>query len=145
MFYSLSFLALRYLKNSESESISITSDLLRAALLHELSLHSPYQLINTTGNEESFRGVVPDESQVAILSGKVKYEEIIFESQEELSYFTNVKNKGDINTKSDLALVSGDNAKLAISSDGKLSIKITESTLQNLIENECLRKKFREK
>ena len=49
---------------------------------------------------------------------------------------TNVKNKGDINTKSDLALVSGDNAKLAISSDGKLSIKITESTLQNLIENE---------
>ena len=33
---------------------------------------------------------------------------------------TNVKNKGDINTKSDLALVSGDNAKLAISSDGKL-------------------------
>ena len=80
--------------NSRNEQNSITSDLLRAALLHELSLHSPYQLINTTGNEESFRGVVPDESQVAILSGKVKYEEIIFESQEELSYFTNVKNKG---------------------------------------------------
>ena len=49
---------------------------------------------------------------------------------------TNVQNKGEINTKTDLALTSGDNAKLAISADGKLSVKISDSTLQNLVENE---------
>ena len=48
---------------------------------------------------------------------------------------TNVKNSGEINTKSDLALVSGSNAKLAISSNGKLSVNVSQSTLENLIEN----------
>ena len=48
---------------------------------------------------------------------------------------TNVKNSGEINTKSDLALVSGSNAKLAISSNGKLSVNVSNSTLENLVEN----------
>ncbi|MEE3265463.1 MAG: tetratricopeptide repeat protein, partial [SAR324 cluster bacterium] len=72
----------------------LTADLLRAALLHELSLQSPYQLINTTGKEAGFSGALPDESEIAVLHGKVKYAEIIIESKEGLSYFTNVKNKG---------------------------------------------------
>jgi hypothetical protein len=68
--------------------------LLRAALLHELSLQSPYQLINTTGKEAGFSVALPDQSEIAVLHGKVKYAEIIIESEEGLSYFTNVKNKG---------------------------------------------------
>ena len=79
---------------SKNEHGDLTADLLRAALVHEISLHSPYQLINTTGKETGYSGVLPDESKVAVLNGKVKYAEIIIESQEDLSYFTNVKNKG---------------------------------------------------
>ena len=80
--------------NSTNEQGHLTADLLRAALLHELSLQSPYQLINTTGMEAGFSGVLPDQSEIAVLHGKVKYAEIIIESEEGLSYFTNVKNKG---------------------------------------------------
>ncbi|HCV44502.1 MAG TPA: hypothetical protein DF909_00180, partial [Deltaproteobacteria bacterium] len=80
--------------NSKNEQGHLTADVLRAALLHELSLQSPYQLINTTGKEAGFSGALPDESEIAILNGKVKYAEIIIESEERLSYFTNVKNKG---------------------------------------------------
>jgi len=80
--------------NSKNEQGHLTADLLRAALLHELSLQSPFQLINTTGKEAGFSGALPDESEIAVLHGKVKYAEIIIESKEGLSYFTNVKNKG---------------------------------------------------
>jgi tetratricopeptide (TPR) repeat protein len=80
--------------NSTNEQGHLTADLLRAALLHELSLQSPYQLINTTGKEAGFSVALPDQSEIAVLHGKVKYAEIIIESEEGLSYFTNVKNKG---------------------------------------------------
>ena len=80
--------------NSKKEQEHITADLLRAALVHELSLQSPYQLINTTGKKTGFSGILPDETEIAVLHGNIKYEEIIFESQEGLSYFTTVKNKG---------------------------------------------------
>jgi len=80
--------------NSTNEQGHLTADLLRAALLHELSLQSPYQLINTTGKEAGFSGSTSDQSEIAVLHGKVKYAEIIIESEEGLSYFTNVKNKG---------------------------------------------------
>jgi len=72
----------------------LIADLVRAALVHELSLQSPYQLINTTGEETGFSGVLPDPGKVAVLHGKVKYVEQIFESEENLPYFTNIKNKG---------------------------------------------------
>ena len=91
--------------NSKKEQGDLTADLLRAALVHELSLQSPYQLINTTGKKDGFSGVLPDKSEIAILHGKVKYAEIIFESQEGLSYFTNVKNKGATLEQSLLASV----------------------------------------
>ena len=91
--------------NSEKEQGDLTADLLRAALVHELSLQSPYQLINTTGKENGFSGVLPNESEIAILNGKVKYTEITIESQEGLSYFTNVKNKGATLEQSFLANV----------------------------------------
>ena len=68
--------------------------MLRAALVHNLSLHSPYQLINTTGKGNGFSGVLPDSAKVAILHGKAKYFELIIESEEALSFFTNIKNKG---------------------------------------------------
>jgi len=80
--------------NSKNELGHLAADLLRAALVHELSLQSPYQLINTTGKKTGFSGVIPDETEIAVLHAKVKYAEIIIESQEGLSYFTNVKNKG---------------------------------------------------
>ena len=80
--------------NSNKEQASQIADLLRAALVHNLSLHSPYKLINTTGKETGFSGVLPDAAKVAILQGKVKYFERIIESEEALSYFTNIKNRG---------------------------------------------------
>jgi hypothetical protein len=42
-------------------------------------------LINTTGKEAGFSGALPDESEIAILNGKVKYAEIIIESGARLS------------------------------------------------------------
>lgn len=44
--------------NSKNEQGHLTADVLRAALLHELSLQSPYQLINTTGKEAGFSGAL---------------------------------------------------------------------------------------
>ena len=97
----------------------LIADLTRAALVHELSLNSRYQLINTTGKQTGFSGVIPNESEVAILQGKVKYTEIIIESQEGLSYFTNVKNKGATLEQS---LLSGVVAMAAESSGAGFSI-----------------------
>ncbi len=70
------------------------SELVRAALVHDLSLHSPYQLINTTGDETGYSGVLPNAEKVGVISGKIKFSEMIFESSEKLSYFVNIKNKG---------------------------------------------------
>ena len=70
------------------------SDLVRASMVHDLSLHSPYQLINTTGNKTGYSGVLPNAKEVGVLSGKIKFSETIFESSEKLSYFVNIKNKG---------------------------------------------------
>ena len=70
------------------------SELVRAALVHDLSLHSPYQLINTTGDKTGYSGVLPNAAEVGVISGKIKFSEIIFESSEKLSYFANIKNKG---------------------------------------------------
>ena len=70
------------------------SELVRAALVHDLSLHSPYQLINTTGDNAGYSGVLPNAAEVGVISGKIKFSEMIFESSEKLSYFANIKNKG---------------------------------------------------
>ena len=70
------------------------SELVRATLVHYLSLHSPYQLINTTGDKTGYSGVLPNTSEVGVISGKIKFSEMIFESSEKLSYFANIKNKG---------------------------------------------------
>ena len=70
------------------------SEFVRAALVHDLSLHSPYQLINTTGDKTVYSGVLPNAAEVGVISGKIKFSEMIFESSEKLSYFTNIKNKG---------------------------------------------------
>ena len=78
-------------KTGESNHMS---ELVRAALVNDLSLHSPYQLINTTGNKTGYSGVIPNAKEVGILSGKIKFSEIDFESSEKLSYFVNIKNKG---------------------------------------------------
>ena len=47
------------------------SELVRAALVHDLSLHSPYQLINTTGDKTGYSGVLPNSADVAVISGKI--------------------------------------------------------------------------
>jgi len=78
-------------KKGESNHMS---ELVRAALVHNLSLHSPYQLINTTGNKTGYSGVLPNAKEVGVISGKIKFSEMIFESSEKLSYFANIKNKG---------------------------------------------------
>ena len=78
-------------KTGESNHMS---ELVRAALVNDLSLHEPYQLINTTGNKTGYSGVIPNAKEVGILSGKIKFSEIDFESSEKLSYFVNIKNKG---------------------------------------------------
>ena len=79
---------------SNKEQVSQIADLVRAALVHELSLHSPYKLINTTGDKTGYSGALPDAAEVAVLQGKVKYSQVLIESHETLSYFTNIKNKG---------------------------------------------------
>ena len=49
---------------------------------------------------------------------------------------TDVSNYGSITAKSgSAALISGNNAKLSISTDGKIAVKVTESDLANLIQN----------
>ena len=78
-------------KKDDSKNIS---ELVRAALVNDLSVHSSYQLINTTGDETGFSGVIPNAEKVGVISGKIKFSERIFESSEKLSYFANIKNKG---------------------------------------------------
>ena len=73
---------------------NLMSELVRAALVNDLSLHSPYQLINTTGDKTGYSGVLPNAEEVGVISGKIKFSEMIFESSEKLSYFANIKNKG---------------------------------------------------
>ena len=78
-------------KKSESNYMS---ELVKASMVHDLSLHSPYQLINTTGDKIGYSGVLPNAKEVGVISGKIKFSEMIFESSEKLSYFVNIKNKG---------------------------------------------------
>jgi len=79
---------------SKKGELNHMSELVRAALVHDLSIHSPYQLINTTGDKIGYSGVLPNATEVGVISGKIKFSEMIFESSEKLSYFANIKNKG---------------------------------------------------
>ena len=45
---------------STKGELNLMSELVRAALVHDLSLHSPYQLINTTGDKTGYSGVLPN-------------------------------------------------------------------------------------
>ena len=38
--------------------------------------------------------MLPNAKEVGVISGKIKFSEMIFESSEKLSYFVNIKNKG---------------------------------------------------
>ena len=78
---------------SSKGKLNQISELVRAALLHDLSLHSSYRLINTTGDKIGYSGVLPNAAEVGVISGKIKFSETIFESSEKLSYFTNIRNK----------------------------------------------------
>ena len=69
-------------------------DLVKANILHELSLNSPYKLYLQRDNKLGFSGIIPDTEKVAILNARVKFFQEKIESKEELSYFTNIKNKG---------------------------------------------------
>ena len=79
---------------SKKSGSNYMSELVRASMVHDLSLHSPYQLINTTGDKTGYSGVLPNAKEVGVISGKIKFSEMIFESSEKLSYFVNIKNKG---------------------------------------------------
>ena len=70
------------------------SEFVRAALVHDLSLHSSFRLINTTGDKIGYSGVLPNAAEVGVIRGKIKFSEMIFESNEKLSYFANIRNKG---------------------------------------------------
>jgi len=79
---------------SKKKKLTPIVDLIRATLVHELSIHSPYKIFYETDNKTGFSGIIPNTDNVAILSGKIKYFEKRIESKENLSYFTNVKNRG---------------------------------------------------
>ena len=79
---------------STKETSNHISELVRAALVHGLSLHSSYRLINTTGDKVGYSGVLPNDKEVGVIKGKIKFSEMIFESSEKLSYFANIRNKG---------------------------------------------------
>ena len=68
--------------------------MIRSILVHELSIHSPYKIFYDIDNKTGFSGIIPDTDKVAILSGKIKFFEKTIESNENLSYFTNIKNRG---------------------------------------------------
>ena len=58
---------------SKKRELNHISELVRAALVHDLSLHSPYQLINTTGDKIGYSGVLPNATEVGVISGKIKF------------------------------------------------------------------------
>ena len=79
---------------SKKSGLNYMSELVKASMVHDLSLLSPYQLINTTGDKTGYSGVLPNAKEIGVISGKIKFSEMIFESSEKLSYFANIKNKG---------------------------------------------------
>ena len=76
--------------SKENKNLKII-DLVRAKILHELSLNSPYKIYVKKNNKLGFSGIIPDNDKVAILNGKIKFFQKKIESKEELSYFTNME------------------------------------------------------
>ena len=71
-----------------------SADLVRAMLLGGLSTNAPYQILNTTGEEQTTLGVLPDSGKTAILRARVKYVENRYEKGEQIPYVISIHNKG---------------------------------------------------
>lgn len=69
-------------------------ELVRAAVVHQLSLNAPYGLINTSGKAEGFTGSIPDEARVGILEATIRFSENRFESNEPNNFLAVIQNKG---------------------------------------------------
>ncbi len=80
--------------DSDLSQAKQTAGLVRAQMVDGLSENSPLLLINTTGEETGFSASIPDESQIAVLEGNLKYAEIRMESGEDFAFMVSVKNKG---------------------------------------------------
>ena len=76
------------------EAGAAIQQLVRAAVVHQLSLHSPYQLINTSGEVEGYTGVVPEAATVAVLEATIRFAEERFEGSEPYNFLAMIQNKG---------------------------------------------------
>ncbi|MBF0238490.1 MAG: tetratricopeptide repeat protein [SAR324 cluster bacterium] len=81
---------------SDTAQAGMAGDLARANLVSGLSTYSPYRIINTTGEQNAFTGVLPEASKTALIRAKVKYSETIFERNEKLKYVLVIHNRKDL-------------------------------------------------
>ena len=79
--------------SNKKNSLQIV-DLVISTIAHELSINSPFKIFFNNDTKFGFSGTIPDSEKVAILNGKIKFFEKKIESKEDLSYFTNIKNRG---------------------------------------------------
>lgn len=76
------------------ETGAAIQELVRAAVVHQLSLHSPYQLINTSGEAKGYTGAVPEAATVAVLEATIRFAEERYEGAETYNFLAMIQNKG---------------------------------------------------
>jgi len=68
------------------------ADLLRAQVVADLSTSGQYRLLNTTGADQGYSGVIPEAGETGIIRARVRYFERIQEGNDPIFYVLTVKN-----------------------------------------------------
>ena len=71
-------------------------DLVRSFLISEISKGGEYRIINASGGEESYSGIVPDAAAVGVINARVKYYEFAKEDNDKRFYVLLITNNGAI-------------------------------------------------
>ena len=75
------------------------ADLVRSLLISEISKGGEYRIVNASGGEESYSGVIPDMATVGVIHARVRYYEYTKEDKDKRFFVLLITNNGAIKKK----------------------------------------------
>jgi hypothetical protein len=76
------------------ESNQSLSELVRAYIISEISKGGEYKIINSTGEETGYSGIVPDMAKVGVINARIKYYEHTKEANDKKFFVLLITNNG---------------------------------------------------
>ena len=76
------------------ESNQSLSELVRAYIISEISKGGEYKIINSTGEETGYSGIIPDKAKVGVINARIKYYEHTKEANDKKFFVLLITNNG---------------------------------------------------